>query len=570
MTTRALQIECLLDPVIDPNTGDICSSGYTVYFYAAGTSTAKNVWTEKEKTNPFTSKSIGSDGTIQLYGDGIYKIVIEDVDGDTIHEWDDVKIEASNFLISSKSAAYTATPDDDLVLVDTDSANVTISLQAVANFTYPLVIKNTGSNQVTIDPNGAETIDGAATITLSTSAHTTLYPNTASGLWHRTVDVTVFEDSDGDTKIQTEETADEDIIRFDLGDATLTSAAEIMTLQAIDTTACKLEPTTDDKLDLGSATKQFRNAYIDGVAYIDDVAVEGVIFSETTAPTTAANEGGMFVKAVTGQTELFFVEESDGDEVQLTDSGAPVLPRSYLAGLTLSNDTDTDHDIAVAVGECRDSTNAYNLILSTIITKQIDATWAAGDDAGGMFTGSVGNSTWYHFFLIRKDSDGSIDAGFDTDVDAANIPTGYTYYRRIGTRKTDGSANLVGFTQNGDEVIADDPPLSIDNADLDMGAELRTIGGLPPDISTVGLLNVWTNNADGATQLYLSDINADNELPATAAAPLATLQINTEPAAGLVRIRTDTSQQIRARTSRDNTILRIVALGWIDRRGRDD
>ena len=76
MTTRAIQIESLLDPVIDGSTGDL-ASGYTVYFYAAGTTTAKNVWTEKEKSNAFTSKTIGSDGTIQLYGDGIYKIVIK-------------------------------------------------------------------------------------------------------------------------------------------------------------------------------------------------------------------------------------------------------------------------------------------------------------------------------------------------------------------------------------------------------------------------------------------------------------------------------------------------------------
>jgi hypothetical protein len=56
----------------------------------------------------------------------------------------------------------------------------------------------------------------------------------------------------------------------------------------------------------------------------------------------------------------------------------------------------------------------------------------------------------YHNHLIRKDSDGSIDAGFDTSVSAANIPTGYTAYRRIGSVITDGSANILAFKQIGD------------------------------------------------------------------------------------------------------------------------
>ena len=124
--------------------------------------------------------------------------------------------------------------------------------------------------------------------------------------------------------------------------------------------------------------------------------------------------------------------------------------RGFLSGLTLSNDSDADHDIAIAVGVCRDSADAQTLVLSTIMTKRIDATWSAGDDAGGLFTGSVATDTWYHVFLIRKTSDGSIDAGFDTSVSAANIPAGYAAYRRIGSVKTDGSSNIKPFVQFGD------------------------------------------------------------------------------------------------------------------------
>ncbi len=43
--------------------------------------------------------------------------------------------------------------------------------------------------------------------------------------------------------------------------------------------------------------------------------------AETTAPSTSASEGAVYTKDTGGQPELFYREESDGDEVQITDSG---------------------------------------------------------------------------------------------------------------------------------------------------------------------------------------------------------------------------------------------------------
>lgn len=42
---------------------------------------------------------------------------------------------------------------------------------------------------------------------------------------------------------------------------------------------------------------------------------------EGTAPTTAASEGALYTKDTSGQPELFFREESNGDEVQITSGG---------------------------------------------------------------------------------------------------------------------------------------------------------------------------------------------------------------------------------------------------------
>lgn len=154
-----------MTPLIDYRDGSICSA-YTAYFYAAGTSTAKNVWTEKEKTNAFTSKALGSSGAIQLYGDGVYKIIIKDADSTTVYEWDNVKVQHPNIAVLSKSGTYTATVDDDYIIV---GATMTLNLFAAASATHPICVKLNGSYTLTIDPSGAELIDGSSTYSLTTS-----------------------------------------------------------------------------------------------------------------------------------------------------------------------------------------------------------------------------------------------------------------------------------------------------------------------------------------------------------------------------------------------------------------
>lgn len=75
----------------------------------------------------------------------------------------------------------------------------------------------------------------------------------------------IIGDADNDTLVQCEESSDEDVIRFDIG------GTEQVTLQD-----GKFEPTTDDDVDLGSSSKQFKDAYIDGIGYIDTIDLDGV------------------------------------------------------------------------------------------------------------------------------------------------------------------------------------------------------------------------------------------------------------------------------------------------------
>lgn len=83
---KAQSIQFLLSQV--RNTSGPLSGG-KVYFYAAGTSTLKTVWLDRSKTtaaaNPYT---LDSNGTAQLYGDGVYKIIIKTSAGVTVYNRD--------------------------------------------------------------------------------------------------------------------------------------------------------------------------------------------------------------------------------------------------------------------------------------------------------------------------------------------------------------------------------------------------------------------------------------------------------------------------------------------------
>ncbi len=141
--------------------------------------------------------------------------------------------------------------------------------------------------------------------------------------------------------------------------------------------------------------------------------------------------------------KIWKIEESSGS------SSSSYTP-GFLYGFNLSNDSgDTDHDIYVSSGYAKDETDSKDLELTTGLTKQLDASFTEGDDQGGLFTGTIANDTMYHVFLIEKD-DGTTDIGFDTDINASNIPSGFTSYRWLGYVLTNGSANIKQFQMSGD------------------------------------------------------------------------------------------------------------------------
>ena len=256
------------------------------------------------------------------------------------------------------------------------------------------------------------------------------------------------------------------------------------------------------------------------------------------------------------------------DGSQITNLAAAAMPRGSLGGLNISNSSDAEHDIDISVGECRDSTDASNLALSSAMTKRIDASWLAATGNGGLFSGTVAATTWYHVFVIMKTSDSSIDAGFDTSITAANIPSGYVKYRRIGSVLTDGSANILAFVQYDETFLWKDPPLDINASDQSTTAVSRTLS-VPTGVVTEAIMNAKIAHASSATNVYLSCLGVTDEAPSTTVAPLGSIIMSLYHAQGHeCRVFTNTASQIRSRSTASSTTLKIATLGWNDSRGR--
>jgi len=150
----------------------------------------------------------------------------------------------------------------------------------------------------------------------------------------------------------------------------------------------------------------------------------------------------------------------------------------YINGLKLAYATATT--MTVSAGRCSNSTNANDisvgLPLNVAATQTGTLPVAAGtgavtintavNGAGGLDTGTIANSTFYAVHAIG-DSFG-IEPGsamLSTSATAPILPAGYDMFFRIGYVKTNGSAQILPFRQDGcglDRWMWYDAPIATD------------------------------------------------------------------------------------------------------------
>lgn len=252
---------------------------------------------------------------------------------------------------------------------------------------------------------------------------------------------------------------------------------------------------------------------------------------------------------------------------------APValLPQDYINGFKLTTASTTTYDIAA--GQAADSTNAA-AINGGALTAKSQSAWAVGSSAGAKLSAAaMANNTWYYWYALLKDTDNTVDYGFDVAT-TPTLPSGYSKFRYIGARKTaSGSTNWETFNQHGDEVLWGTPPaLEVNGALSTANRTLTTVNIPPVRVKWFGNASQTTPGGAAGAAFIATDPLCADVAPDTLATPLASLGSNLGAAGasntgGQVTCWANASSQIGLRGATASAV-RIATLGWIDPRGK--
>ena len=187
--------------------------------------------------------------------------------------------------------------------------------------------------------------------------------------------------------------------------------------------------------------------------------------------------------------------------------------------------------------------------------------------ADGLDAGALGVSTSYHVFAIGK-TDGTVARLASTSPSSPTMPSGYTLKRRISSFKTNGSSQIINYSQVGNEFYLS-ASISTVAAVLSTSAVTTITLPIPSGVKMLGKFRaIATSGGSFGVVLYSPEQAAQvfNTPPGNASLTLgATGQV-----AGDFSIRTDTSASIRGIGGSTSDSLTVSTYGWEDERGRDD
>jgi len=254
------------------------------------------------------------------------------------------------------------------------------------------------------------------------------------------------------------------------------------------------------------------------------------------------------------------------------------LPRGYLTGLTLSNDAgDTAFDINITAGTARNADDDGNLALTSEQTKQINASWATGNDAGGLASNLTLAEDTYHIFLILIGS--TVEVGFDNSTVAANLISQHsaTEYRRIGSIYTGSTPfNIVQFTHLDNEFLLKTPVVDINDVDPGTSAVTGTLASVPTDVQFQALasFSLRDDSFGAIISCLVTSLDQSDTAPSGTLNDLVIEGSTSDDITAIIfkSLRLSTAAAFRYRLSISNTDIdfRTVTHGWTDTRGRND
>lgn len=520
--------------------------GYKIYTYAEGSSTPLATYTSSTgatpQANPIVLNARGEPANpIWLTGGLGYKFVyMTDADVvirtiDNVRGIGDNTLTVSQWVSSGLTATYISASSFSVVGDQTSAFHVGRAVQLL-------------------------TSGGTVTAKIKTSAYTTLTTvtiedatgNLDAGTSGTTPSLSILTNNpDALPSIIDSNVQNQTAIAFTTGGSS--SAYTLTPIPAIASNAENqcffIEPHTDPT---GSPTLAISGKSALNCKYLDSTGTKQFI-------TSSQVKAGNKYRVWNDGTDYIF-----GDILPQTS-----LLQNYFTGLGMST-AGASTTMTIAAGQASDSTNAAYMALSAAIAKTTSS-WSVGTAAGGLDTGTIANSTWYHFYVIRRPDTGVVDVVFSTSASSPTLPTNYTQYRYLGSGKTNGSAQWTLFSQVGDTVLWDAATVDFDVVNPGTAAVSRTVN-TPLGVKTLAQLSVGVGGfTTGALQAVFSSLDVSDQAP-QAGTTAALTGFNSSGGAGTANawsfmphdIRTNTSSQIRTRLSASGASDRIgcITRGW--------
>ena len=362
--------------------------------------------------------------------------------------------------------------------------------------------------------------------------------------------IITMRDADGDTKIQVEESADEDKIRFDI------AGTEQLTIED-----GGIIPTTTNDIDLGTASKEFKDLYLDGIAHIDTLDIDGNATVAGTLGVTGAvalsgaisfSDGSASNPSITntGDTNcgLFF---SAADEIAFTAGGTAQV---IFADGSITPQTDNDIDLGASDYEFKDlfldgtahidtldvdanATVAGTLGVTGIATFTDDIiigdgkTIGSASDVDAMTIASNGQITLTQTLIgTALDISGDIDVDGTTNLDAVDID-GAVQIDAAFTSGVDGqgydtkffgdtaSAYMLWDTSADDLIFGGDAGLIVPDGQFTLGstavtstaAELNALDGITAVVGELNALDIGSTAVGTAVASKAVILDSDKD-----------------------------------------------------------
>jgi hypothetical protein len=229
------------------------------------------------------------------------------------------------------------------------------------------------------------------------------------------------------------------------------------------------------------------------------------------------------------------------------------------------NGSDASNDIDFAVGGAMDSTGAYWLT-GNALTKQLDAAWAVGTNAGMLDTGAVGNNDYYLWVIGRSDT-GVVDYLASLSSTTPTMPASYDFKRLIGWLKRSAGANVAFTTYEteggGLEFLWSSPTVEVNLTNTLATARRTDALKVPLNFSVTAHINVSTDDSSGG-YIRITSPDQTDVAPSGSVAPLSTFRCLPTNQTYYLSVRTSSTGTVasRANVTVDTYIIATEGFSW--------